>query len=58
VQAQLGEQFVWQTRHGFVSDEVADRMGGVRVAIPGPDRWEAEWATRPLSTTDDAQGAE
>lgn len=44
VQAQLGEQFWWQTRHGFLSDEMAERLHGVRFAIPGPDEWKAEWA--------------
>lgn len=44
VQSQLGPQFVWQTRHEFLSDEMAKRSGGVRFAIPGPDTWLAGWA--------------
>lgn len=44
VRDQLGEGFWWQTRHGFLTDEFAARTGGVRLAIPGPDVWKAEWA--------------
>jgi hypothetical protein len=44
VHEQLGEAFFFQTRHGFVSDEMAECTGGVRLAIPGPDEWTAAWA--------------
>ena len=43
VQAQLGEEFWWQTRHGFVSDEMYERTGA-SFSVPGPDAWEAGWA--------------
>jgi hypothetical protein len=54
VQDQLGEAFVFQTRHGFVSDLLAERAGGVRFAIPGPDEWLASWADGETSTSETA----
>lgn len=44
VREQLGDAFDWQRRHAFVNDLLAERSGGMRFAIPGPDKFEAEWA--------------
>jgi hypothetical protein len=44
VQSQLGDSFKWQSRHDFMGDEMAERTGGMRFAVPGSDKWEAEWA--------------
>ena len=44
VRGQLGGEFYWQSRHGFLGAEFAERTGGARIAVPGTDQWKAEWA--------------
>lgn len=44
VQSQLGEEFGWQSREDFVRDEFESRTGMRNFAVPGSDKWAAEWA--------------
>lgn len=44
VRSQLGDGFRFQGRHDYLRALFAERAFGIQFAVPGPDRWSADWA--------------